>query len=163
MHIVFKYIKELKCRSSSLFFMFKITCKSECITLWVFLICHKGSIMITGLCINSWIYDKNFKKQPTSLPNKNDSISSIKENNFTLFPSLDEKLWKIRWGNCSDMVPTSGISCLITTLDRVKYAVGPNGRWHTMRPSAKRKQGSFQYSVLFIKWKIISDRYYLII
>lgn len=139
-------------------------CKPECITFWFDLICHKRSIMITSLCINSWIYDKNFKKQPTSLPNKNDGISSIKDNNFTLFPNLDEKLWKMRWGNCSDMVPTSGISCLITTLDRVKYAVGPNGRWHTIRPSAKRKQGSFQYSVLFtILLYIISDGYYLII
>lgn len=108
--------------------------------------------------LNIYLCDKNFMKQPTSLPNKNIVfLPCIEDNNFTLFPSLDEKLWKMRWGNCSDMVPTSGISCRITTLDRVKYAVGPNGRWHTMRPSAERKQGSFQYSVLFIKWKIISD------
>lgn len=115
--------------------------------------------------LNIYRYDKNFvmMKQPTSFPNKHIVfLPCIEDNNFTLFPSLDEKLWKMRWGNCSDMVPTSGISCRITTLDRVKYAVGPNGRWHTMRPSAERKQGSFQYSVLFIKWKIISDRYNLI-
>lgn len=109
--------------------------------------------------LNIYRYDKNFMKQLTSLPNKNIVfLPCIEDNNFTLFPSLDEKLWKMRWGNCSDMVPTSGISCRITTLDRVKYAVGPNGRWHTMRPSAERKQCSFQYSVLFIKWKIISYR-----
>lgn len=81
--------------------------------------------------LNIYRYDKNFvmMKQPTSFPNKHIVfLPCIEDNNFTLFPSLDEKLWKMRWGNCSDMVPTAGISCRITTLDRVKYAVGPNGR-----------------------------------
>lgn len=35
----------------------------------------------------------------------------------------------------SDMVPRSGMSCRITTLHSVKYAVGPKGRWLTMSPT----------------------------
>lgn len=35
---------------------------------------------------------------------------------LTLRPSCEVKLWKMRWGNASDMVPMSGTSCLITTL-----------------------------------------------
>ena len=53
----------------------------------------------------------------------------------TLSPRVVLKLWKMRWGKASDMVPTSGRSCLMTVLDREKEAVGPCGRWHTTRPS----------------------------
>ena len=54
---------------------------------------------------------------------------------LTLSPSLVLKLWKMRWGKASDIVPTLGISCLITVLESEKEAVGPYGRWHTTRPS----------------------------
>lgn len=37
------------------------------------------------------------------------------------------------------MVPTSGMSCLITVLEMEKEAVGPYGRWHTTRPSEGRE------------------------
>ena len=33
------------------------------------------------------------------------------------------------------MVPTSGISCLMTVLVIEKDAVGPNGRWQIINPS----------------------------
>lgn len=41
---------------------------------------------------------------------------NIKLHLLTLCPSCEVKLWKIRWGNASDIVPMSGTSCLITTL-----------------------------------------------
>ena len=60
---------------------------------------------------------------------------------LTLSPSLVLKLWKMRWGKASDIVPTLGMSCLITVLEREKEAVGPYGRWHTTRPSRRKKGG----------------------
>lgn len=60
---------------------------------------------------------------------------------LTLSPSLVLKLWKMRWGKASDIVPTLGMSCLITVLEREKEAVGPYGRWHTTRPSKRKKVG----------------------
>lgn len=61
---------------------------------------------------------------------------------LTLLPRREVNWWKMRCGKASDMVPMSGMSCLITTLYRVKYAVGPNGKWHTISPSdgTKHKQ-----------------------
>ena len=46
-------------------------------------------------------------------------------------------MWKMRWGKASDIVPTLGMSCLITVLEREKEAVGPYGRWQTTRPSRR--------------------------
>ena len=60
---------------------------------------------------------------------------------LTLSPSLVLKLWKMRWGKASDIVPTLGMSCLITVLEREKEAVGPYGRWQTTRPSRRKKGG----------------------
>lgn len=40
----------------------------------------------------------------------------------------------------SDAVPRSGMSCRITTLHSVKYAVGPKGRWLTMSPTGRARQ-----------------------
>lgn len=57
---------------------------------------------------------------------------------LTLSPSFVLKLWNIRWGKASDILPQSGISCLMTVFDKEKYAVGPNGKWHTIKPSIKK-------------------------
>jgi hypothetical protein len=50
-------------------------------------------------------------------------------------PSCDSSPLRMIWGKASEMVPRFSISCRITTFDSVKYAVGPNGRWHTSSPS----------------------------
>lgn len=64
------------------------------------------------------------------MPSSHDHMTSP-----TLSPKLVVKLWKMRWGKASDIVPTLGISCLMTVLEMVKEAVGPYGRWQITRPS----------------------------
>lgn len=39
---------------------------------------------------------------------------------LTLSPSFELKLWNIKCGYASDIVPILGISCLITVFDKVK-------------------------------------------
>lgn len=51
---------------------------------------------------------------------------------------------KIKWGYASDIFCTLGISCRMTTLESVKYAVGPYGKCDTTRPSTEEGDGCEQ-------------------
>eukprot|EP01139_Manchomonas_bermudensis_P019115 Amastigsp_a676391_915.p3 type:complete len:103 gc:universal Amastigsp_a676391_915:461-769(+) len=53
----------------------------------------------------------------------------------TRSPSGDVKLSKMRCGYASETVSRIAISCRVTTPERLKYAVGPCGRWQMMSPS----------------------------
>lgn len=72
---------------------------------------------------------------------------------LTLFPSLELKLWKMRWGNASDTVPWSLISCRSTTLCNEKYAVGPYGKWQTTMPSEGNQRLGRIVQIKTIPWQ----------
>lgn len=86
-----------------------------------------------------------FKLNTTQSETRRNTNISKQSASLTRLPSLEERLWKIRWGKASDIVPTFGMSWRMTTFIKVKYAVGPYGRWQMVIPSVQNRIRKLPY------------------